>query len=76
MLVLGRKVGETIQIGDDIRLVIVDLRGGQVRLGFDAPREVPIRRSEIVHRYRGEADITEMGTAVSEPQDLQEAAVS
>jgi len=47
MLVLGRRVGEEIWIGDDIRVVVVDIRGNQARLGFDAPLEVSIRRSEV-----------------------------
>lgn len=59
MLVLGRRVGEEIWIGDDIRVVVVDIRGNQARLGFDAPLEVSIRRSELddgrrsVHRTAG-----------------------
>ncbi len=48
MLVLGRKVGEEILIGDSIRVLVVGLRGNQVRLGFEAPAEVRIRRREIV----------------------------
>lgn len=47
MLVLGRRVGEEILIGDNVRLVVVSVRGNQVRLGFEAPREVPVRRSEV-----------------------------
>ena len=49
MLVLGRKVGEKIHIGEDICLVVVQVRGNQVRLGFEAPLEVGIRRAEIDH---------------------------
>jgi carbon storage regulator CsrA len=47
MLVLGRKVGEEIVIGNLIRLVVVDIRQSQVRLGFVAPREVSILRHEV-----------------------------
>ena len=46
MLVLGRKIGEEVVIGDSIRVFIVDVRGDRVRLGFEAPREVPIYREE------------------------------
>ena len=47
MLTLTRSVGETIRIGDDIEVHVVEVRGGTVRLGFKAPREVaiPARRS-------------------------------
>lgn len=47
MLVLSRKRGEKIQIGESITLVIVEIRGDKVRLGFEAPREVPIHRREV-----------------------------
>lgn len=47
MLVLSRKIGEKIMIGDDIVVTIVDIDNGKVRLGIDAPREVPVYREEI-----------------------------
>jgi carbon storage regulator len=50
MLVLGRKIGEEILIGDKVRVVVVGIRGSQVRLGFDAPPEVSIRRDEMHQR--------------------------
>lgn len=50
MLVLGRRVGEEILIGDDVRLVVVGIRGSQVRLGFEAPPEVSIQRDELRDR--------------------------
>jgi len=48
MLVLSRKVGERIQIGDDVQLVVLKSKSGRVQLGIDAPREVPIHRQEIL----------------------------
>lgn len=48
MLVLSRKVGERIQIGDDMQLVVLKSKGGRVQLGIDAPPSVPIRRQEIL----------------------------
>lgn len=48
MLVLSRKVGERIYIGDDITVTILDIDRGKIRLGFDAPRAVPIFRTELV----------------------------
>jgi carbon storage regulator len=47
MLVLTRKSMQHIQIGDDIVVTVVEVRGHKVRLGIDAPKEIPIRRSEL-----------------------------
>ena len=47
MLTLTRSVGETIRIGDDIEIHVVEVRGGTVRLGFKAPREIAIHREEV-----------------------------
>jgi carbon storage regulator len=47
MLVLSRKVNQSIMIGDDVRVVIVAVDRDQVKVGIEAPREVPVHRSEI-----------------------------
>lgn len=47
MLVLSRKTNETIHIGNNITVTVLSVRGGKVRLGLDAPQEVPIIRSEL-----------------------------
>ncbi|MEZ6090376.1 MAG: carbon storage regulator CsrA [Pirellulaceae bacterium] len=47
MLVLSRKKNESIVINNDIRIVIVEIRGDKVRLGVEAPREVPVHRREV-----------------------------
>ena len=47
MLVLSRKKGEDIMLGDDILISIVDIRGDKVRLGFEAPTDLPIHRREV-----------------------------
>jgi len=47
MLVLGRKVGEYVQVGHDIQVHVVDVRGGNVRIGIVAPKEVQITRPEL-----------------------------
>ena len=55
MLVLQRKVNERIQIGTDIFITVVEIRGDKVRLGFEAPRNVPIHRQEVADAIqRGE----------------------
>jgi len=47
MLVLTRKIGESIIIADDIRVTVLEVRGNQIRLGFSAPQNVRIQREEI-----------------------------
>jgi carbon storage regulator len=56
VLTLTRSVGETIRIGDDIEVHVVEVRGGTVRLGFKAPREVTIHREEV-YRQIAEANL-------------------
>ncbi|MDR1477421.1 MAG: carbon storage regulator CsrA [Planctomycetaceae bacterium] len=52
MLVLSRKRNESVVINDDITVVIVDVRGDKVRLGIDAPKNVPVHRKEIYDAIR------------------------
>jgi carbon storage regulator len=47
MLVLSRKIGEQIVVGDNVRVMVVGVRGGKVRLGVIAPPEVPVHRAEV-----------------------------
>ena len=47
MLVLTRRIGETIRIGDDVSISILDVQNGQVRVAIDAPREIPVHREEV-----------------------------
>jgi carbon storage regulator len=50
MLVLTRKTGEAIQIGENIRITVVEVDGGNVKIGIDAPRAVTVHREEIYRR--------------------------
>jgi carbon storage regulator len=50
MLILTRKIGECITIGDDIKVHVVEVRGKQVRLGIDAPTHAPIYRQEVYQK--------------------------
>lgn len=55
MLVLSRKINETVLIGDNIRVTVVAIRGNQVRIGVEAPPEVPVFREEVLHPARSVA---------------------
>ena len=54
MLVLTRKPGEGIIIGEDIRITVVELKSGGVRIGIDAPRELKVHRQEVFDRIKQE----------------------
>ncbi|MCJ7693122.1 MAG: carbon storage regulator CsrA [Sedimentisphaerales bacterium] len=56
MLVLSRQKDESIMIGDDVEITIVDVRGDKVRLGIVAPREVPVHRREVYEAIQREND--------------------
>ena len=50
MLVLSRKTEESMYIGDDIKITVLDIRGGQVRIGITAPQDIKIHREEVYKR--------------------------
>lgn len=54
MLVLSRKMGESIVINNEIRVTVVDICGDKVRLGVEAPREVPVHRNEVYEAIQRE----------------------
>ncbi len=56
MLVLSRRLGETVMIGDDIKLTVLGINGNQVRLGIAAPKEVSVHREEVYRRIQEELD--------------------
>ena len=56
MLILTRRVGESVIIGDDITLTVLGVRGHQVRLGVDAPKDVSVHREEIYQRIQKEKE--------------------
>ena len=54
MLILTRRMGETLTIGDDITVTVLGVKGNQVRVGVSAPRELPVHREEVYDRIRNE----------------------
>ncbi|MEA2711019.1 MAG: carbon storage regulator [Phycisphaerales bacterium] len=66
MLVLSRQRDETIMIGDDIEVTVVDIRGDKVRLGINAPREISVHRKEVYDAIRRE----NREAAQVKPEDL------
>ncbi len=63
MLVLARKVNESITIGDDVVIKVIGVEGMQVRLGIDAPRNVRVLRQEVFEKIRDENILSARGTA-------------
>ena len=57
MLVLSRQRDESIMIGDDVEIIIVDVRGDKVRLGITAPKEIPVHRREIYDAIQREKNL-------------------
>ena len=66
MLVLSRQRDETIMIGDDIEVTVVDIRGDKVRLGITAPREISVHRKEVYEAIRRE----NRAAAQVKPEDI------
>ena len=64
MLVVTRRVGQAIKIGDDITVTEQEVNGKQVRIGVDAPRDVPVHREEVYERIKADAP----GTPDKDPE--------
>ena len=67
MLVLSRKKNESIVINNDITIVVVEIRGDKVRLGVEAPKEVPVHRREVYDAIKRNSAVTNDGPTEAGP---------
>ncbi len=68
MLILTRRVGETLMIGDEVTVTVLGVKGNQVRIGVNAPKEVAVHREEIYDRIKREqeGEVAQVDTAAND----------
>ena len=72
MLILTRRIGETLIIGDDIQITILGIKGSQVRIGINAPKNVSVHREEIYQRIAEEKSVIELNAFMESTESKEE----
>jgi carbon storage regulator len=72
MLILTRRVGESVMIGDDVTITVLGVKGNQVRVGINAPKHVAVHREEIYERIKREQGGGSEGAGPEEPGKTSE----
>ncbi len=68
MLVITRRIGETLMIGDEVEVTVLGVKGNRVRIGVNAPKEVPVHREEIYQRIKQESSPDVNGNIAAQPE--------
>jgi len=74
MLILTRRVGETLKVGNDVDVTVLGVKGNQIRIGIKAPKNVAVHREEIFERIQREAQLAQRTEPARSPSAKNEAA--
>jgi len=72
MLILTRRVGEALMIGETTKVVVLGVKGGQIRLGINAPKEIQVHREEIFDKIQKEGETKPSSNEETQQQDVKD----